>query len=108
MYCTISPLQGEIYWVPGMLSSPNATLWKLYSRKELTLFSIDFSPQDQMLFLGPNDIVNGFLSVFHFWPLIRAAKTPQTRHFVKFCGVFAAAQNHAINGAANGAAKSKF
>ncbi len=56
----------------------------------------------------PNDIVNGFLSVFHFWALIRAAKTPQTHHFVRFCGVFWAAQNHAINGAANGAAKSKF
>ena len=29
-------------------------------------------------------------------------------HFVRFCGVFWAAQNHAIHGAANGAAKSSF
>ncbi len=58
-------------------------------------------------FLSLNDIVNGFLSVFNFWALIRAAKTPFFGHFVKFWGVFWAAQNHAINGAANGAANSK-
>ncbi len=42
-----------------------------------------------------------------FW-LIHAAETPQTRHFVRFCGVFAAAQNFDTKGAAKGAAKGKF
>ncbi len=40
--------------------------------------------------------------------LICATKTPLFGHFVKFCGVFGAAQNHAINSAANGGAKLKF
>ncbi len=53
----------------------------------------------------PNDIVNGFLSVFHFWALIRAAKTPFLGHFVRFCGVFWAAQNHDTKGAAKAAQK---
>ncbi len=35
---------------------------------------------------------NQILWFFHFLPLIRAAKTPQTRHFARFCGVFAAPQ----------------
>ncbi len=46
-------------------------------------------------------IFQGFLDLY------TPPKTPQMGHFVRFCGVFWAAQNHAIHGAANGAAKSK-
>ncbi len=38
--------------------------------------------------LGPNDIVNGFLLFLPFCPLIRSAKKPQTRHIVRYCGIF--------------------
>ncbi len=44
----------------------------------------------------PNNIVNGFLSVFHFLPLIHAAKTPFWGHFVRVCGVFVAPQLAAL------------
>ncbi len=36
----------------------------------------------------PNDIVNGFLSVFHFWALIRAAKTPLWGTSLNFAAFF--------------------
>ncbi len=54
------------------------------------------------------DPTNGRRKKTDFWYfrrfscLIRAAKTPQTRHFVRFCGVFAAAQNFDTKGAAKG------
>ena len=46
----------------------------------------------------PKETVNGFLSVFHFLALIRATKTPFFGHFVRYCGVFWAAQNHDTKG----------
>ena len=36
----------------------------------------------------PNDIVNGFLSVFHFWALIRAAKMPFLGTSLDFAAFF--------------------
>ncbi len=49
---------------------------------------------------------NGF---FVFSKVFFDLYTPQKcRHFVRFCGVFAAAQNFDTKGAAKGAAKGKF
>ncbi len=39
-------------------------------------------------YLLPNNIVNGFLSVFHFWALIRAAKTPFLGTSLNFAAFF--------------------
>ncbi len=50
---------------------------------------------------------NGFLVFSKLFLLLRASKTPQIGHFVRFCGIFAAPQNYDITGATKGAAKEK-
>ncbi len=96
--------------IHGPTSGCQKFFQKLCRTDEVDLFSFHFPG---VLIIARLNPTNGRRRKTDFWcfrkffSLVHAAKTPQIRHFVRFCGVFAAPQKFDIKGAANGAANSK-